>query len=102
MKSLRLQMLHQDPIALQGAEAFGQEESLTQRLRHVLDLYPEGNGIVYELLQNADDAGARTVKVVLSRRHFASTSLIGPKMEDWQGPALYFVRAPCMWAQLCA
>ena len=42
-------------------EAFGQAESLTGRLKTILDLYPEGNPILSELIQNADDAGATKV-----------------------------------------
>lgn len=32
-------------------EAFGQSESLTRRLRHILELYPEGPSILSELIQ---------------------------------------------------
>ena len=39
-------------------EAFEQRESLTTRLRNILKDYPEGAGVLHELLQNADDAGA--------------------------------------------
>ena len=42
-----------------GAHAFGQKESLVHRLKNILALYPEGVGVLYELLQNADDARAR-------------------------------------------
>ena len=37
--------------------AFGQAESLTARLKSILDLYPEGTSVFSELVQNADDAG---------------------------------------------
>jgi sacsin len=39
------------------AEAFGQSEALTTRLRHIIDAYADGPGILNELVQNADDAG---------------------------------------------
>lgn len=42
-------------------ESFDQEEPLTVRLRGLLTEYPPGVSILKELLQNADDAGARTV-----------------------------------------
>eukprot|EP00624_Nannochloropsis_granulata_P006097 evm.model.NODE_4411_length_24991_cov_22.225641.5 len=45
------------------AEAFGQSEALTRRLRHILELYPE-RAEISELLQNADDAGASTVRIL--------------------------------------
>lgn len=38
-------------------EFFGQAESLTARLKNILDLYPEGASVFSELIQNADDAG---------------------------------------------
>jgi sacsin len=38
-------------------ELFGQAESLTARLKNILDLYPEGASVFSELIQNADDAG---------------------------------------------
>lgn len=71
-------------------EAFGQSEALTRRLRHILELYPEGPSILSELIQNADDAGASTVRVLYSSRHYGTTALLGSKMAPWQGPALYF------------
>ena len=74
--------------ALQG-EAFGQAEPLTRRLRHILELYAEGPGVLNELIQNADDAGATTVKIVYSSHRYKSKSLLGPRLAEWQGPALY-------------
>ncbi|KAG5176706.1 hypothetical protein JKP88DRAFT_265343 [Tribonema minus] len=74
------------------SEAFGQQESLTRRLRHILEMYPEGPSILSELIQNADDAGARTVKIMYSTKQYGTSSLLGPKMDCWQGGAgaLYF------------
>ena len=43
-------------------EDFGQKVDLTQRIREVLANYPEGTTILKELIQNADDAGARKVR----------------------------------------
>lgn len=51
---------------------------------------PEGPGLLSELVQNADDAGASTVRVLYSSRHYGTTALLGGKMASWQGPALYF------------
>ena len=71
------------------AESFGQAESLTRRLRHILELYPEGPSILNELIQNADDAGAGKVCVMLNLEQYGKRSLLGPRMADMQGPALY-------------
>jgi len=40
---------------------FGQKVDLTARIREILRNYPEGTSIFKELVQNADDAGAREV-----------------------------------------
>ena len=72
-------------------EAFGQRESLTRRLAHILQLYPEGSGILNELVQNADDAGASEVRVLLDARSSATRgaqSLLSAGLAAWQGPAL--------------
>ena len=58
-------MLRPPPAGVIKSEKFGQSESITRRLRHILELYPEGNPILSELIQNADDARATTVKVCL-------------------------------------
>ncbi|KAL0308621.1 UNVERIFIED_CONTAM: Sacsin [Sesamum radiatum] len=49
-------------LSLSGAaEAFGQHESLTTRLRHILEMYADGPAVLFELVQNAEDAGASNV-----------------------------------------
>lgn len=40
-------------------------------------------------MQNADDAGARTVRIMLNTRQYGDGSLLGPAMGSWQGPSLY-------------
>ena len=77
-------------VGLQSSEAFGQHESLTSRLKHILQLYPDGPGILNELIQNADDAGASKVAILLNMQQYGDRSLLGPRMSEWQGPALYF------------
>ena len=72
-----------------GWEAYGQTESLTDRLRGLLDVYPDGPSIFKELIQNADDAGATTMRIMYSTVEYGQTSLLGEDMEIWQGPALY-------------
>lgn len=41
-----------------------------------------------ELLQNADDAGARTVRLVLDEREHGVTSVLAPSLAPFQGAAL--------------
>ncbi|XP_051132159.1 uncharacterized protein LOC127252147 isoform X2 [Andrographis paniculata] len=77
-------------LSLSGAaEAFGQHEALTTRLRHILDMYPDGPAVLFELVQNAEDAGASNVIFLLDKTHYGTSSLLSPEMGDWQGPALY-------------
>lgn len=77
-------------LSLSGAaEAFGQHEALTTRLKHILEMYADGPGILFELVQNAEDAGASEVIFLLDKTHYGTSSLLSPEMADWQGPALY-------------
>ena len=71
-------------------ESFGQAESITNRLKTILDLYPEGNPIYSELIQNADDAGAKVVKILLDENSYGVESLLSNKLAPLQGPALLF------------
>jgi len=41
-----------------------------------------------EIIQNADDAGAKTVKFYLDSRQHGRTSLVHPDLAPFQGPAL--------------
>jgi sacsin len=50
--------------------------------------YPEGPGVLLELVQNADDAGASKAAFLLDARQHGTSSLLGPGMAAWQGPAL--------------
>lgn len=80
-----------DNLALgqSSIEAFGQYESLTSRLHNILELYADGVGILHELIQNADDAGATKVGFLLDEAPGGDSSLLSPMMRAWQGPALY-------------
>ena len=42
--------------------------------------------ILSEMIQNADDAGASVVKVLINHKHYGTSSLLGPRMAEWQGP----------------
>ncbi|KAK9106331.1 hypothetical protein Syun_022342 [Stephania yunnanensis] len=77
-------------LSLSGAvEAFGQHEALTTRLKHIIDMYADGPGILFELVQNAEDAGASEVIFLLDKTHYGTSSVLSPEMAEWQGPALY-------------
>ena len=69
-------------------EQTGQYEPLTTRIRNILREYKEGEGIFKELIQNADDAGASTVKFLVDWRNGPTRSLFSPGMAECQGPAL--------------
>lgn len=76
-------------LSLSGAaEAFGQHEALTTRLKHILEMYADGPGILFELVQNAEDAGASEVTFLLDKTQYGTSSVLSPEMVDWQGPAL--------------
>ncbi|KAJ1620205.1 hypothetical protein T492DRAFT_571249, partial [Pavlovales sp. CCMP2436] len=87
-------------------EAFGQHESLTSRLRSILQQYADGMGVVHELIQNADDAGASCVSLLLDEREHGGCSLLKPALSTWQGPALLCYNdalfSPADFASLCA
>jgi sacsin len=75
-------------LGLAGAELFGQSEALTTRLRHIIEAYADGPGVLCELVQNADDAGATHVSFCLDETTYGDNSVLGGRMAAWQGPAL--------------
>ncbi|XP_078573948.1 LOW QUALITY PROTEIN: sacsin-like [Branchiostoma floridae x Branchiostoma japonicum] len=74
-----------------GFDQCGQHEKVTQRLKNILNDYPEGAGIFKELIQNADDAGATEVKFLLDWRtnEDSREDLIDQGMAVCHGPALW-------------
>lgn len=77
-------------LSLSGvAEAFGQHEALTTRLKHIVEMYADGPGILFELVQNAEDAQASEVIFLLDKTQYGISSILSPEMAEWQGPALY-------------
>jgi len=76
-------------MPLSGEIDFDQTERITHRLSHLVRSYPKGVGIVKEFLQNADDAGASVLKVILDRRTHQGP-LPKPEMGAVLGPALLF------------
>ena len=81
MKSLRGQTLAESSdymqLGVHAAEAFGQSEALTTRLRHIISDYADGPGILMELVQNADDAGATQVAFLLDEESYGASSILG-------------------------
>ena len=67
---------------------FGQSERLTDRLKNVLESYPCDAGILKEIIQNADDAGATEVHFVHDPRQHGTTRILSEQWKELQGPAL--------------
>ncbi|KAL3892278.1 hypothetical protein ACJMK2_004497 [Sinanodonta woodiana] len=67
---------------------YGQKENLLTRLRGILDAYPCDDGIMRELLQNADDAQATEIHFIKDYRTHSCEKLIDEKYAPLQGPAL--------------
>ena len=67
---------------------FGQKADLCVRIREILRNYPEGSSILKELIQNADDAGATTVRIMLDETQYGTESLLGPTLAPLQGASL--------------
>ena len=67
---------------------FGQRELLTQRIQNILREYPFDVTVLKELLQNADDAKATKMCVILDMRQHGTKSLPSDEWKDLQGPAL--------------
>ena len=71
-----------------------QSEALTTRLKHIIEDYADGPGILLELLQNADDAGAREVAFLLDNTHYGTSSVLGGRHRFLSLLALYSAM-PC-------
>ncbi len=65
--------------------AFGQKTPpLVTFLKGVLERYPDGDQILKELLQNADDAGAGSVKLVFDPNGYGSEKLLHEGLAKFQ------------------
>src|SRR5262249_7648826 len=73
-----------------GGFPFGTIPSLTAQIHELIHDYPEGIGIIKEIAQNADDAGARVLEVIIDRRQHSAKRLPAPQMAALQGSALIF------------
>ena len=67
---------------------FGQREELTQRIKNILQDYPLDVTFLKELLQNADDAKASKMYVILDKREHRKERLPSENWAELQGPAL--------------
>jgi len=69
-------------------KSFYQSEPLIARLRGIIRDYPEGVGILKELIQNADDAKAARVEITLDWRNYQVKQLPDDRMVRLMGPAM--------------
>ena len=69
-------------------QPFGQYEKLTDRLKNILRAYPPDEGILKELLQNADDAKASEIHFIFDPRTHGSKYVFPGNWNDLQGPAV--------------
>ncbi|KDR71813.1 hypothetical protein GALMADRAFT_253570 [Galerina marginata CBS 339.88] len=67
---------------------FGQATSPVAALKSILHNYPYSVGLLREIEQNSDDAGASKQVFVLDRRAHPATSLYHSRLATTQGPAL--------------
>lgn len=77
---------------LVGIEQCGQSEPITTRIKNILNEYVEESDIFKELIQNAEDAGAKECAFLVDfRAHkYGPEELFDPDMSLCQGP--------CLWA----
>ncbi|XP_072039950.1 sacsin-like [Amphiura filiformis] len=68
-------------------------------LKRVLDKYPEGGQILKELVQNADDAGARRVVILYDKTHHSTDTMWSQSLRDFNGPCLYVYNDAVFQAQ---
>ncbi|MGD0088299.1 MAG: hypothetical protein ABSE73_00070 [Planctomycetota bacterium] len=67
---------------------FGQGERLTVRLHGLIRNYPKGPGIIKEFIQNADDAGATAIRIILDGRNHRTERLTALEASLWAGPGM--------------
>ena len=67
--------------------SFGQMENLVSRLKRILSSYPLEEGILKELVQNADDAGATKIHFIFDSRNLPDQKVFDDGWKRLQGPA---------------
>jgi sacsin len=88
-KSLKNVILKKHSHRIGYGESFGQHEELTHRLNGILDGYPI-NGVLKELVQNADDAHGSEIHFIHDTRSLGceKVAIEDETCEEIQGPAL--------------
>ena len=76
------------PVPQSSGFPFGQRTELTRTIHRLIREYPEGVGILKELVQNADDAGATNIEVAFDWRVHADERLPDPRMKALMGPSV--------------
>ncbi|KAM9804710.1 sacsin [Neosynchiropus ocellatus] len=89
---IRLLSTHILKPELVGIEQCGQSEPITTRIKNILKEYDEEKDIFKELIQNAEDAGAKTCKFLVDFRVHSGSS------EDLIDPGMATSQGPCLWA----
>ena len=90
VRLVRSKMLDQfvsENVHFRGVE-FGQREELTSRIQNIIRDYPFDITLLKELLQNADDAKAKKLHIILDKRTHGKKSLISENWQKLQGPSL--------------
>ena len=90
VKPVRAKLLerYDNPSLYFPGVEFGQREELTRRIQNILRDYPFDVTVLKELLQNADDAKATKMYVILDKRTHKTQSIISEEWGKLQGPAL--------------
>ena len=90
VKQIRSEFLNKYVTGSQtfGGIPFGQREDLTWRIKNILRDYPLDVTLIKELLQNADDAKATKMCVILDKRKHGTQQIPSQEWKELQGPAL--------------
>ena len=86
--SLSIRAAPSQPLGI-DYECTGPHESITHRIKELVEDYGDSIDVFKELIQNADDAGATEVKFLIDWRTHGTRKLLTKGMSKWQGPALY-------------
>ena len=86
--SLSIRAAPSQPLGI-DYECTGPHESITHRIKELVEDYGDSIDVFKELIQNADDAGATEVKFLIDWRTHNTGKLLTKDMAKWQGPALY-------------
>ncbi len=76
------------PTSLMFFLSCSQKVDLTVRIREILSHYPPGISVLKEFVQNADDAGARVLRMCVDKRQHSTKALPAESLAPFQGPCL--------------